>query len=118
MLQQLLAVSISAFVSLFSALVGIVSSVVGIKISAITAGIKKYKSIINKKKKKHDKIVLLGKTNLDIIEVLVSKALIDSYISHDKFFSVNNVSTEYNEIKEEIKNPETSVEYTIEIWLI
>ena len=104
--------------SLFSALVGIVSSVVGIKISALTAGIKKYKSIINKKKKKHDKIVLLGKTNLDIIEVLVSKALIDSYISHDKFFSVNNVLTEYNEIKEEIKNPETSVEYTIEIWLI
>ena len=43
------------------------------------------------KKKKHDKVVLLGRTKLDAIEVLVSKALIDSYISHDKFLSVNNV---------------------------
>ena len=34
------------------------NSAAGIKICEITAGIKKYKSII-KKKKKHDKIVLL-----------------------------------------------------------
>ena len=47
------------------------------------------------------------------MKVLVSKALIDSYISHNKFVSVNNVLTEYNERKEEIKNPETSAEYTI-----
>ena len=60
---------------------------------------KKYKSIIKKKKKKHDKIVLLRKTKLDIIEVLISKALIDSYISYDEFVSVNNVLREHNEIK-------------------
>ena len=59
------------------------------------------------------KIVLLGKDKLDIIEVLFSKSLIDSYISHDKFDSVNNVLREYNEMKEEIKNGETSVEYII-----
>ena len=41
--------------------VSITSSAVGIKVCAITAGIKKYKSIIKKKKKKHNKIVLLGK---------------------------------------------------------
>ena len=40
--------------------VGITSSAVVLKICAITAGIKKYKTII-KKKKMHDKIVLLGK---------------------------------------------------------
>ena len=44
-----------------------------------------------KKKKKRDEIVLLGKYKLNIIEVLISKALVDSYISHDKFVSVNNV---------------------------
>ena len=60
------------------------SSAVVIKIFAITAGIKKYKSII-KKKKNHDKIVLLEKDKLNTIEVLISKALIDSYISHGKF---------------------------------
>ena len=69
----------------------------------MTAGIKKYKSIIKKKKKKYDKIVLLGQDKLNAIEVLISKTLINSYISHDEFGSVNNVLREYNEIKEEIK---------------
>ena len=36
---------------------------------------------------------------LNTIEVLISKALIDSYISHDEFLSVNNVLREYNGIK-------------------
>ena len=42
--------------------VGITSSAVELKICAITAGIKKYKSIIKKRKKKYDEIMLLGKT--------------------------------------------------------
>ena len=54
-------VSISAFASLVGILVGIVSFAVGMTISTITAGIKKYKSIINKKREKHDKIILRGK---------------------------------------------------------
>ena len=33
--------------------------------------------------------MLLGKTKLDTIEVLISNSLIDSFISHDEFFSVN-----------------------------
>ena len=80
---------------------------------AITAGIKKYKSIIKKKKKKHDKIMLLVKDKLNTIDVLISNALIGSYISCGKFVSVNDALREYYEIKEEIKIPETSVEYII-----
>ena len=49
-------------------------------------------------------IVLLGKTKSNTIEVLISKSLIDSYISHDGFVSVNNVLREYNEMKEEKKS--------------
>ena len=79
-------VSISSFASLVFVRVGITSSAVGIKICAITAGIKKYKSIIKKKKKKHDKIVLLGKDKLNTIEVLISKAIIDLYFIHDELF--------------------------------
>ena len=60
---------------------------------------------------KHDKIVLLGKAKLDTIKALFSKALTDSYFSHDQIVSVNNVLREYNEFKGEIKNPETSAEY-------
>ena len=50
----------------------------------ITAAITKYKSII--KKKKHDKTVLLARSKLNSMEVLISKALIDSVIIHDEFF--------------------------------
>ena len=57
--------------------------------------------------------MLLGKDKLNTIEVLISKTLIDSYISHDEFVSVNDVLREYNEIKKEIKNPETFIEYII-----
>ena len=59
---------------------------------------------MKKKNKKHDKIVLLGTAKLNIIEVLISKFLIDSYISHGEFVSVNNVLREYSDMKKEIKN--------------
>ena len=97
-------VSISAIASLVSILVGITRSALGIKICVITAGIKKYK--------KHGKIALLGKSKLNTLEVLISKALIDSYINHGEFVSVNNVLREYYEMKNEIESPETSMEYT------
>ena len=106
-------VSISAFTSLVCVPVGITSSLVGISICGITAGIKQYKSIIQKKKKKHDRIVLLGKDKLNTIEILISKALIDSCINHDEFVLLNNVLREYNEMKNEIKSLQNSVEYAI-----
>ena len=71
-------VSISVFASLVGIPIGITSSAIGLKIFVITAAIKKYKLIIKKKKKKPDKIVLLAKSNLNRIEFLISKALIDS----------------------------------------
>ena len=79
-------ISISAFGSLFGISIGITSSATGLKICAITAGIKKYKSVIKKKKKKHYKIRLQG--------------LIDSVITHDEFVSINKVLKEYNKVKE------------------
>ena len=93
-------ISISAFASLVCVLVGITSSAVGLKICAITPRIKMYKSVIRKKKKKRDRILVLGKDKLNTIEVLI-----DSYISHDQFVSVNNVLRKYYEMKKEIKNP-------------
>ena len=71
-------VSVSVFASLVCLLLGFTSSVVGRKICAFTAGIKKYKLIIKKNKKIHDKIVLLGKDFiLHITEVLISKPVIE-----------------------------------------
>ena len=45
-------ISISAFASLLGIPIGITSSGIGLKTCAITAGIKEYKLIIKKKKKK------------------------------------------------------------------
>ena len=77
---------IFVFVSLACVPAGFKSYAVVIKLCAIISGIKKYKSSITKKKKKHDKILLLGKSKLNTIEVLISESLIDSYISQDEFF--------------------------------
>ena len=77
-------VYIFAFASLVRIPIEITSSEIGLKICVITAGIKKYKSLIKKKKK--------------------SKALIDSDISHDEFDLINNVLKEFYDTKEEIKN--------------
>ena len=66
----------------------------------ITAGIKKYKSLIKKKKKKHDKIVFLAETMLNTTKFSISKDLIDSDFSHDEFVYME----EYDDMKEEIKN--------------
>ena len=47
---------------------------------------------------------MLAKAKLNIMEVLISKALIDSVISHDQSAWMNNVLKGYNEMKYKIKN--------------
>ena len=85
-------VSVSAFASLVGITIRTTRSGIGLKICAIIAGIRKYKSIIKKKKKKHDKIVLLRKSKLNSLEVSISKALIDSNL---EFVLINNVVKEF-----------------------
>ena len=80
--------------SLIYVSVGITISAVGINMYRITAENKKNKLIIKKKRKKYNKVVLLGKDKLNTIEVLISKALIDSHISNEKFVSVSNALRE------------------------
>ena len=50
---------------------------------------------------------MLAKSKLNSMGVLISKVLIDSVISHDKFVLINNVLMQYNEMKEETKKLET-----------
>ena len=54
-------VLITGFASLVCVPIGILSSSVGLNICAIISGIKKYKSIIEKKRKEHDKILVQEK---------------------------------------------------------
>ena len=41
-----------------------------------------------KRQKKHDEIILLGKSKLDSIETLVSQVLIIIKISHEDFYAI------------------------------
>ena len=97
-------VSISTFTSLVGIPIGITSSAIRLKICVIISGIKKYKSIIKKKKKKHDKILSLAKSKLNSVQILISKALIDSNTTHNEFVFKDNVPKEFDDMKEEIKN--------------
>ena len=56
---------ISAFVSFVRIRIGIASSTIELKTCVITTAIKMYKSIIKKKRKNNDKIVLLAKFKLN-----------------------------------------------------
>ena len=61
---------------------------------------KRYKSIIEKKKKKHDKIVLLAKSKFNSTETLIFEAW---NISHDEFTLINKVMKVLYDTKEEIR---------------
>ena len=54
--------SVFAFASLIGIPIWTTSSVIGLRNCPIAGAIKKYKSIIKKKRNKYDKIVLLAKT--------------------------------------------------------
>ena len=88
--------------------VDISNSVVGLYFCAITTGIKKYNSLIEKKKRKHYKLVFLTRSQLNGTEVLIFRVLVDLYITHNEFAFINNVSKEYDDMQETIKNLKTS----------
>ena len=51
------------------------------------------------KKKKHDKILMLGKSKLYSIETLVSQILIDMEISHEEFNGIIREKETYERMK-------------------
>ena len=61
--------------------------------------LKSTSQLLRKKKKNQDKIASLAKSKLNSVEFLISKASIDSVISHDEFVLINNALKEYNGIE-------------------
>ena len=79
-------ISTFSFASLIDIFKRTMSSTTGLNIFAIIARVQKYKSIIKKKKKKHNEITLLAKTNLNSIKGLISRSLTDSSTRHNFLF--------------------------------
>ena len=61
-------VCISSFASLVDMPIGITSSALRLKVCVITVGMKKYKPKIEKKKEKHNKMLLLAKSKFNSVE--------------------------------------------------
>ena len=97
-------VLIISFISITGAPVGIASASFTL-ISSLTAGIvNKLLNITRKKKKKHDKILMLAKSKLNSIDTLMSQVLVDTETSHEEFIKILNEKDRYEKIKENLKN--------------
>ena len=59
--------------------------------------------LTKKRKKKHNKITVLAKNKLNLIDTLLSSALNDSEISHEEFSNIITEANIYENIKENIK---------------
>ena len=70
-------------------------------------------NITRKKKKKHDKILMLAKSKLNSTETLVSQALIDMETSHEEFDAILKEKNKYE--KENMRNVSAKLEDTNKI---
>ena len=99
-----------------ASVVGTPAGIAGSSLTLIfTIGTGISKSLLNvtkKRKKKHNKIIILAKNKLNMIDTLLSSVLNDSEISHEEFTNIINEANIYENIKENIK--ELTVEPTAE----
>ena len=96
--------SIASYVTVLSLPVGIAGSFLTL-IFTIGTGINKLLLRATKKrKKKHNKIIALAKSKLNLIDTLLSSALNDSRISHEEFTNIITKKNIYENIKENIKD--------------
>ena len=74
-------------------------------IFTVTTGVvKRLLNITRKKKKKHNKIIKLARNKLNIVETLISQALIDFDISHEEFSKIIYEKNNYEQMKDNIRN--------------
>ena len=103
-------VCIISFTTVIRAPVGKASASFTLFFSLTTGINKKLLSITKNKNKKHDKILVLAKSKLNSIDILLSQALIDMEISHDKFITILYEKDKYEKMKEGIRTIKISEE--------
>ena len=92
----------------YATVVGIPAGITGASLTLIftetTGVIKTLLNITRKKKKKHNKIIALARSKLNIIENLISQALIDFEITHEEFSKIIYEKNNYKQIIDNIKS--------------
>ena len=90
----------------YASVVGIPAGITGASLTLLfTTGTGISKSLLKltkKRKKKHNKIIVLPKNKLNTIDTLLSSALNDSKISHEEFTNIITETNIYENIKENI----------------
>ena len=91
----------------YASVVGIPAGITGVSLTLVfTIGRGISKSLLKltkKRKKKHNKIIVLAKNKLNLIDTLLSSALNDSEISPKEFSNIITEANIYENIKENIK---------------
>ena len=105
-------ISIASFATVLGVPVGIVSASFSLAFSISTGIIKELLKITRNKKKKHNKIVMLTRSNLNSIESKISEALINNEVSHEDFMIIINEEIKYWELKESIRMMNSLRSYT------
>ena len=84
--------------------VGIAGAPLTVIFTITTGVVKKILNIIRKKRKKHNKIITLARNKLNVIETLISQALIDFDISHEEFSKIIYEKNNYEQMKDNIRS--------------
>ena len=93
----------------YASVVGIPAGITGVSLTLVfKIGTGISKSLLKltktkKRKKKHNKIIVLAKNKLNTIDTLLSSALNDSEISHEELTNIIAETNIYENIKENIK---------------
>ena len=104
-------ISIISFTSVIGIPAGIASASFTLIFSLATGIIKKLLKVTRKRKKKHNKMVMIAKSKLNSTETLISQALIDLNISHEEFKTIVNEKEKYDQMKENIRNTKIRDEF-------
>ena len=92
----------------YATVVGIPAGIAGASLTLIftvtTGVVKALLNITRKKKKKHNKIIALARSKLNIIENLISQALIDFEITHEEFSKIIYEKNNYEQIIDNVRS--------------
>ena len=105
--------SIASYATVVGIPAGIAGATLTLILTVTTGVVKTLLNITRKKKKKHNKIIALARSKLNIIENLISQALIDFEITHEEFSKIIYENNNYEQVIDNIKSVKNVNDYNI-----
>ena len=96
--------SIASYTTIVGIPVGIAEASLTLIFTVTTGVVKTLSNITRKKKKKHNKIITLARSKLNIIENLISQTLVDFEITHEEFSKIIYEKNNYEQIMDDIRS--------------